>query len=472
MLEAVTESDGVLPSELREDLLTVGSEASRPWFVGCAPGRLDVMGGISDYCGGLAMGLTTGRGVWLAAQRRNDGQLCVSFAGRPGGSSRRTSNWALSNLHDGNQVRRAADFAARIARLGDEWVLPQAGVLHGLLALGHLSELGGGLTLTYRSELSAPSGLGAVAAAQIVLLEVLGEMFGFELDPEQLAEVCRHASREVCNLPSGNMDPHIALTGCAGALSLVNGDRSGDIPVPGAISFVGVDSGVTHRLAGEKRRQTRTAAAMGARIIDAVSADATIGRSSIGLCLAGISPEDYVSTYRDRLPTRMRGAEFLDLYGALETDADPVQPEIIYKVRSRTEHHIYENRRCRQFADLMRRTAQMPHAHWLESAGQLMYSSHWSYGQRCGLGTIETDLLVNLLQDCGVEGGILGARISGAGAGGMVVVMASASDRARENIVEVVAEYEARTGRRATLYEPGGTGARRRGVQGVGLSGA
>ena len=113
----------------------------------------------------------------------------------------------------------------------------------------------------------------------------------------------------------------------------------------------------------------------------------------------------------------------------------------------------------------MRRAARSPHAHWLQSAGQLMNSSHWSYGQRCGLGTIETDVLVNLFQKRGIEQGIFGARISGAGAGGMVTVMASNNQRARDTVASVMAEYESRTGRKPVLYEPGGCGARQWGVR-------
>ena len=151
----------------------------------------------------------------------------------------------------------------------------------------------------------------------------------------------------------------------------------------------------------------------------------------------------------------------------LETDADPVEPETVYKIRSRTEHHIYENQRSQQFVNLLLRAAQAPQAHWLRAAGQLMNSSHWSYGQRCGLGTIETDLLVNLLQKRGLEQGIFGARISGAGAGGMVTVMTSNDQRARRTVAEVVDQYQARTGYKPTLYEPGGCGARQWGVHRV-----
>ena len=465
MLEMTRTTEMASPAALREHLQLGRFDSSAPWSAGCAPGRLDVMGGISDYCGGLAVGLTLASSIRLAAQRSDDGQVDLAFSRHEPGASSQTSTWALSNLYGPEGVRDPQDFASRLVRLGDRWALPLAGILHGLVALGHVSDFGGGLRLVFRSQLLASGGLGATAASQVVLVEVLSEMFGFRSPPEVVGALCRYASRTVCHLPTGNMDPPMVLLGQAEALLPVNADSYDGLPVPAAIRFWGIDSGVRHRLADQKQRQTRTAAAMGARIIDALHARSTPAAPSIGLCLAGISPLDYVATYRDRLPTRMKGADFLDQYGKLETDAEPVEPEVTYKIRSRTEHHIYENQRCRQFVHLLRRAAQAPHARWLQSAGQLMNSSHWSYGQRCGLGTIETDLLVSLLQKRGIEQGVFGARISGAGAGGMVTVMAANNPRARQVIAEVMDDYEARTGYKPTLYEPGGCGARQWGVR-------
>ncbi|UCG31601.1 MAG: hypothetical protein JSU68_08025 [Phycisphaerales bacterium] len=465
MLETVSEPQRALQAALREQFQQVRVDESVPWYIACAPGRLDVMGGISDYCGGPAVGLTLGRGTWVAAQQRDDQQVHITFARHEPGAASKTSTWALSNLYGPDGVRDPQDFASRIARLGDGWALPVAGVLHALLALGYVPNLGGGLTLAFRTELLASGGLGATAAAQVALMEALREIFDLDVSLERLSAVCHYASRPVCRLPSGNMDPPIILMGKPDALLPVNDAETEPLPVPAAICFWGVDSGVRHPLADQKQRQTRTASAMGARIISAIDAGARRSSSSRGLHLADITQFAYVSRYRDRLPTKMKGSEFLAHFGPLDADADPVEPDTVYKIRSRTEHHIYESQRCRQFTGLMRRAARAPHAHWLQSAGQLMNSSHWSYGQRCGLGTIETDVLVSLFQKGGIEQGVFGARISGAGAGGMVTVMASNNQRARDTVASIMEEYESRTGCKPVLYEPGGCGARQWGAR-------
>jgi len=94
-----------------------------------------------------------------------------------------------------------------------------------------------------------------------------------------------------------------------------------------------------------------------------------------------------------------------------------------------------------------------------------MNSSHWSYGQRCALSTIEADVLVRLLVERGFRQGIFGARISGAGAGGTVSVMAARGKRADEAIASAMSEYARHTGVEPQLYEVGGCSAQRFGVR-------
>src|SRR5207237_8675714 len=58
----------------------------------------------------------------------------------------------------------------------------------------------------------------------------------------------------------------------------------------------------------------------------------------------------------------------------------------------------------------------------LELMGELMYQSHASYSA-CGLGALETDLLVGIVRDGSAKNGLYGARITGGGNGGTVAVI-------------------------------------------------
>ncbi len=51
---------------------------SSPRFVACAPGRLDVMGGIAEYSGALVLSTTLADHVCVSAQRRDDGKLMIT----------------------------------------------------------------------------------------------------------------------------------------------------------------------------------------------------------------------------------------------------------------------------------------------------------------------------------------------------------------------------------------------------------
>ena len=127
----------------------------------------------------------------------------------------------------------------------------------------------------------------------------------------------------------------------------------------------------------------------------------------------------------------MSGAEFLSRFHGTTDPISRVSKDRSYGVRVATAHPIYENARVRRFVELMsegparakltaegsRRSEQR-----LELMGELMYQSHASYSA-CGLGALETDLLVGIVRDGSAKNGLYGARITGGGNGGTVAVI-------------------------------------------------
>ena len=99
-----------------------------------------------------------------------------------------------------------------------------------------------------------------------------------------------------------------------------------------------------------------------------------------------------------------------------------------------------------------------------------MYASHWSYGQRCGLGNIETDLLVNLIRKHGTGAGVYGAKITGRGCGGVVAVLMKATDQAREAIDTAVRAYESETKYKVTVLRSTASGAMINGARNAGTA--
>ena len=160
---------------------------------------------------------------------------------------------------------------------------------------------------------------------------------------------------------------------------------------------------------------------------------------------------DYVERFRDRIPTKLTGADFIDKFGMPEDPACCIDPRTIYKVRSRTEHQIYEHARAVQFYECLSRAARTQDERAFTVAGELMYASHWSYGQRCGLGSIETDLLVNLIRRHGEDAGIYGAKVTGRGCGGVVAVLMRDEEQTHAALGGALEDYSLQTDRRAAL---------------------
>ena len=119
-----------------------------------------------------------------------------------------------------------------------------------------------------------------------------------------------------------------------------------------------------------------------------------------------------------------------------------------------------ENVRVLQFIALMR-IAEVrqqeeensdPQAGIMEQVGQLMYEAHASYSDRIALGSPETDLIVELVQEGGASRHLYGAKITGGGAGGTVAVLCQNTAEAEEALEEVCRAYTVKTGVEPRLF--------------------
>jgi len=207
------------------------------------------------------------------------------------------------------------------------------------------------------------------------------------------------------------------------------------------------------------------ATAMGRELIGRIIAHAGLGNATWDGYLSRISVSDFVERFRDRIPTKITGGAFTDRFGEPDVLFGPVDPSFVYKVRSRTEHHVYEHDRAMQFVQYLTRAARVSDdGQSLAAAGELMYASHWSYGQRCGLGGIETDLMVNLLRKHGQQAGIFGAKITGQGCGGVVGVLMRDTDEAMGAVERAMEAYQAAKNLTPRLLRSTGAGIMETGV--------
>lgn len=470
---------------LLEQLSTLGPGLFRdaPLLLSRAPGRLDVMGGFADYSGSLTLELPIAEGTYVAAQPHAAAsdtfpRLEVVSAGLgPGGAPPRRASFPLSELRAASESYAGArEYFQRDP--ASSWAAYVAGVYAALrVELG--VEPRTGMTLLVASSVPEGKGVSSSAALEVATLGVLAEHHGVRIDPVRAALLCQRVENLVVGAPCGVMDQMTASCGSADRLLPIlcqPGELQPSFPVPAGLAFWGIDSGLRHEVSGADYGEVRVAAFMGYRWLAAergleVRSTEQPGQVTIvdpeweGY-LARLPRSEFERRYRQLLPERIGGAEFLERFGGISDAITRVRPSSTYRVRAATAHPVCEHARASEFRELLQAKELHSASHaqraLLERLGTLMYETHDSYSD-CGLGSSGTDRLVELVRELGPERGLFGAKITGGGSGGTVAVLGLASAGAA--VTEVAQRYERETGRAPHLFSGSSPGAAAFGVR-------
>lgn len=254
----------------------------------------------------------------------------------------------------------------------------------------------GGFDLHLESAVPLGSGLSSSAALEVATLRALRSAFELPLTDVQVARAAQRAEVEFVGAPVGIMDQMASsLAGESAALFLDTRTLAfRHVPLPPGLELAVINSGVTHQHTGgdyaTRRRESEAAArALGVERLRDVSLD------------------------------RMAEIEALT----------PL-------LARRARHVVTENGRV-----LDARAALL--AADLPTLGRLFTASHNSLRDDYEVSVREVDLLVEL---AGRHRGVFGARMTGGGFGGAIVI-AAASGSALAVARDVTAEYQAQTGR-------------------------
>jgi L-arabinokinase len=237
----------------------------------------------------------------------------------------------------------------------------------------------------------------------------------------------------------------------------------GSTQVAPGLALFGIDSGVSRRVADAPYTRARVAAFMGLRVLaEALGAKVlSVGPGRIALeqdplggYLARLEPSRLSSGLLRLLPESISGGEFVTRYGGISDPETSITPELTYPVRAATLHPIEEHARSEELSRLIGGAASPGD---LVRLAELMAASHASYSA-CGLGSASINTLVTELSQSGPAHGIYGAKISGGGSGGTVVVLAHADAATR--LEQISSAFGARTGRRARLLSGSSPGIR------------
>ena len=435
--------------------------AHSPIYIGRAPGRLDLMGGIADYSGSLVLELPLEAAAFAAVQLVEDPTLTVHSCNADElGTAKASVSLEVRALLGGYPEVRdllGADPEAH-------WAAYVAGAVTVLHHEAGISPEGG-MRLLLDSRVPPGKGVSSSAAIEVASMQAICNALGLDVPPRQLAIWCQKVENLVVGAPCGVMDQMTAACGQQDellALLCQPAELQGSVHLPTNVRVWGLDSGIRHAVSGADYTSVRVGAFMGYRIITQMEGlpSRQVGAGRVEVqddiwrgYLANVPPSIWESRYRDRVPPEMRGEDFLREYAGITDSVTRVDPGRLYAVRQPTAHPIYEHHRVRLFRALLEAD---PDEETLQLLGELMYQSHASYSA-CGLGSDGTDLIVEMVREAGPEAGLYGAKITGGGSGGTVAILGTAD--AEPTVREIAERYARETGREATLISGSSPGA-------------
>ncbi len=339
-----------------------------PAVAAYAPGRVEVLGNHTDYNEGFVLSAALQLGACFWAAAAPDAWCRVFAANR-----REEARWATGQVHP---------------LPGPGWANYVLGVFAHLMARVPESSRCRGFWGLLRGNVPLGAGLSSSAALEMAVGLALAELYALRLDALSLARIGHAAEHEFVGTRCGLLDQLSSLQGRAGCLILTDfrSYAMEHIPLPADARFILADTGVRHRLAEGEYNSRRAACEAAVRV------------------LAAVLPHP-VSALRD-----VRRAE-------LEAHADCLDPV----TARRAAHVVEENERVWAARDCLRNGD-------LESFGRLMFASHQSSRTQFENSCAELDTLVEWAAR---TPGVLGARLSGGGFGGSVILLVRAADTDR-----------------------------------------
>lgn len=453
----VLELEYLLQEDAPELFFSFGLQRGGHMIVTRAPARLDIMGGIADYCGANVFEMTLNRTAIAACQAREDRNLCAVTL-RAGDQFKPNFHLSIDSFYTNGTLKTYSEIRERFSEEpGTEWTGYILGAFYVLLREGKIDRFPHGATIVIKSDIPIGGGVASSAAIEVATLMAINRVYGLELDAMEIARLAQIVENRIVGAPCGIMDQVTAAAGTSTKILsiLCQPDKILEfVSCPLNVSFVGIYTKVRRSTTSTAYVDTRTGTFMGLTILKAAfssevdldSEEGSIARKiSEALTdnyLCNLSVQDFREQCEHLLPEQMQGDEFLDKYGETIDTATQVDPEKLYAVRRRVQHAIYENARVRQFITAIKNADEdAEHIQdYLSEAGNLMYESNASYRDFAGLGSREVDGLVNIARKIGKQGGIYGAKITGGGGGGTVALLCHGN--VENSLTQILAAYK------------------------------
>jgi len=295
------------------------------------------------------------------------------------------------------------DLTRPVRLAAPKWGNYPRGVVAGFLERGIQP---GGLDVLLHSTVPLGSGLSSSAALEVCTATLLESVTGTTLDPVEKALLCQKAEHDFAGVPCGIMDQFISALGREGHLLLLDCRTRTTELVPmndPSVALLIINTNVKHELSGGEYAERRAQCEEAAR--------------NLG-----------VESLRDVTVVQLEAGK-------------SKMSETVYR---RARHVIGEIGRTVDAAQCVRQSD------W-PAVGQLMYASHAALRDDYEVSCEELDVVVEIAEAIGEQGGVYGCRMTGGGFGGCCVALVKAS--AVDDISKkIAADYKAKTGIAASIF--------------------
>src|ERR1700761_9402352 len=336
-----------------------------------APGRVNLIGEHTDYNEGFVLPFAIDRRTVAALALRADGLVRVSS------SAVSLSRGSLSTgSSSGGTPAREFVLAGASPAAVRGWAAYPLGVAWGLGQVG--AELAGlpGFDVHFASDVPVGAGLSSSAAIECALAVALNEAWRLGFDRTRLVEATHLAENGFVGAPTGILDQSAALLSAEGAALFLDCRDGSPVPVdlglgPAGLAVLVVDTKVKHEHVSGGYAARRAACERAARALG-------------------------VRALRDVTVPQLLAAR------------DQLDDEAYHRAR----HVVTEDQRV---LDTVAALRARDHG----TVGSLMSASHDSMRDDFEISTRELDLAVEVAMD----GGALGARMTGGGFGGSAIAL-------------------------------------------------
>lgn len=430
-------------------------------FIGRAPGRLDVMGGIADYSGSLVLEMPIAEAALAALQKTDEKNLKIISRSDNGNLQFEMKLAEFENEDEPSSYEKSREYFSQ--RTESHWASYVAGVFLVLMREKRF-RFSRGAKILISSKVPLGKGVSSSAALEVSTMRAVSAAFGIELNGKETAILCQKVENLIVGAPCGVMDQMTSACGEKNRLMSMlcqPAELQKSVEIPDAIEFWGIDSGVRHAVAGADYGAVRIGAFMGYRIIAETAGlkienlaenRVKIEDSRWENSLSNISPSDFEQYFADKIPERISGREFLQKYHGTTDSVTKIDAEKNYVVKKPTVHAVYEHFRVRTFAEILKSELN---ENKLNLLGELMFQSHASYAA-CGLCEKGTNLLVELVRRNNRQN-LFGAKITGGGSGGTVAILAKRGNE--KEIKKIVERYEKETNLQPYIFKNSSPGA-------------